>query len=177
MRAVKYFRVFRVRELAGRSGSASETPPLNPPRRSKEVGVAHRHNSRQQGKRYRPATNEGTGNAAGGKADPTSTTSLPAPPLAKNADVKQTVKGGVLRTRSSARLCTTTPQTASACWPAGAASGRWAWRGRGARRGSRRVRVVCRAERRRDKFKRQRRSGVMVCVSVFVTHQEARGRF
>ena len=26
-------RVFRVRELAGRSGSASETPPLNPPRR------------------------------------------------------------------------------------------------------------------------------------------------
>ena len=65
-----------------------------------------------------------------------------------------------------------------ACWPAGAASGRWAWRGRGAaRRGSRRVRVVCRAERRRDKFKRQRRSGVMVCVSVFVTHQEARARF
>ena len=33
------------------------------------------------------------------------------------------------------------------------------------------------AERRRDKFKRKRRSGVMVCVSVFVTHQEARGRF
>ena len=65
-----------------------------------------------------------------------------------------------------------------ACWPAGAASGRWAWRGRGARRGSRRVRVVCRAaERRRDKFKRQRRSGVMVCVSVFVTHQEARVDF
>ena len=28
-------RVFRVRELAGRSGSSSETPPLNPPRRSK----------------------------------------------------------------------------------------------------------------------------------------------
>ena len=27
------FRVFRVRELAGRSGSSSETPPLNPPRR------------------------------------------------------------------------------------------------------------------------------------------------
>ena len=54
---------------------------------------------------------------------------------------------------------------------------RWAWRNRGARRGSRRVRVVCRAERRRDKFKRQRRSGVMVCVSVFVTHQEARDRF
>ena len=64
-----------------------------------------------------------------------------------------------------------------ACWSAGAASGRWAWRGRGARRGSCRVRVVCRAERRRDKFKRQRRSGVMVCVSVFVTHQEARDRF
>ena len=64
-----------------------------------------------------------------------------------------------------------------ACWPAGAASGRWVWRGRGARRGSCRVRVVCRAERRRDKFKRKRRSGVMVCVSVFVTHQEARGRF
>ena len=60
------FRVFRVRELAGKGGSASEAPPLNPPRRSKEVGVAHRHNSRQQGKRYRPATNEGTGNAAGG---------------------------------------------------------------------------------------------------------------
>ena len=77
------FRVFRVRELAGRSGSASETPPLNPPRRSKEVGVAHRHNSRQQGKRYRPATNEGTGNAAGCKADLTSTTSLPAPPPQK----------------------------------------------------------------------------------------------
>ena len=53
----------------------------------------------------------------------------------------------------------------------------WVWRGRGARRGSCRVRVVCRAERRRDKFKRKRRSGVMVCVSVFVTHQEARGRF
>ena len=33
------------------------------------VGVAQRHNSRQQGKRDRPATNEGTGNAAGGKAD------------------------------------------------------------------------------------------------------------
>ena len=31
-------RVFRVRELAGRSGSSSETPPLNPPRRSKEAG-------------------------------------------------------------------------------------------------------------------------------------------
>ena len=60
---------------------------------------------------------------------------------------------------------------------AGAASGRWAWRDRGARRGSRRIRVVCRTERRRDKFKRQRRSGVMVYVSVFVTHQEARGRF
>ena len=29
------FRVFRVRELAGRSGSASKTPPLNPPRRPK----------------------------------------------------------------------------------------------------------------------------------------------
>ena len=27
------FRVFRVRELAGRSGSSSKTPPLNPPRR------------------------------------------------------------------------------------------------------------------------------------------------
>ena len=53
-------------------------------------------------------------------------------------------------------------------WPAGAVTGRWAWRDRGARRGSRRVRVVCRAERRRDKFKRQRRSGVMVCVSAFV---------
>ena len=26
-------RVFRVRELAGRSGSSSKTPPLNPPRR------------------------------------------------------------------------------------------------------------------------------------------------
>ena len=65
-----------------------------------------------------------------------------------------------------------------ACWPAGAANGRWAWRGRGARHGSCRVRVVCcRAERRRGKFKRKRRSGVMVCVSVFVTHQEARGRF
>ena len=61
-----------------------------------------------------------------------------------------------------------------ACWPAGAAIGRWVWRGRGARRGSCRVRVVCRAERRRDKLKRKRRSGVMVCVSVFVTHQ-ARG--
>ena len=35
----------------------------------KEVGAAHRHNSRQQGKRYRPATNEGTGNVVGGKAD------------------------------------------------------------------------------------------------------------
>ena len=30
---LEYFRVFRVRELAGRSGSSSETPPLNPPRR------------------------------------------------------------------------------------------------------------------------------------------------
>ena len=29
---VGQFRVFRVRELAGRSGSASKTPPLNPPR-------------------------------------------------------------------------------------------------------------------------------------------------
>ena len=29
----RQFRVFRVRELAGRSGSASKTPPLNPPRR------------------------------------------------------------------------------------------------------------------------------------------------
>ena len=48
------FRVFRVRELAGRSGSSSKTPPLNPPRRSKVVGVAHGHNSKQQGKRYRP---------------------------------------------------------------------------------------------------------------------------
>ena len=46
MRNYQVFRVFRVRELAGRSGSSSETPPLNPPRRSKEVGVAHRHNSR-----------------------------------------------------------------------------------------------------------------------------------
>ena len=65
-----------------------------------------------------------------------------------------------------------------ACWPAGAANGRWTWRGRGARRGSCRVRVVCRAERRRGKFKRKRRrSGVVVCVSVFVTHQEARDRF
>ena len=64
-----------------------------------------------------------------------------------------------------------------ACWPARAASGRWAWRGRGARCGSRRVRVVCRAERHRDKIKRKRRSGVMVCVSVFVTHQKARSRF
>ena len=50
--------------------------------------------------------------------------------------------------------------------PARAPCVRWAWRGRGPRRGSRRVRVVCHAERRRDKFKRQRRSGVMVaCVS------------
>ena len=77
------FRVFRVRELAGRSGSSSETPPLNPPKRPKEVGVAHRHNSRQQGKRYRPATNEGTGNVVGRKANLTSTTSLPAPPPQK----------------------------------------------------------------------------------------------
>ena len=30
-----YFRVFRVRELAGRSGPSSETPPPNPPKRSK----------------------------------------------------------------------------------------------------------------------------------------------
>ena len=45
------------------------------------------------------------------------------------------------------------------------------------RRGSRRARVVCHAERRRDKFKRKRRSRVMVCVSVFVTYQETRGRF
>ena len=52
----RVFRVFRVRELAGRSGSASETPPLNPPRRSKEVGVARHHPPRkQQGKRYSPA--------------------------------------------------------------------------------------------------------------------------
>ena len=29
----RVFRVFRVRELAGRSGSSSKTPPLNPPRR------------------------------------------------------------------------------------------------------------------------------------------------
>ena len=29
------FRLFQFRELAGRSGSASEAPPLNPPRRSK----------------------------------------------------------------------------------------------------------------------------------------------
>ena len=28
----RVFRVFRVRELAGRSGSSSETPPLNPPK-------------------------------------------------------------------------------------------------------------------------------------------------
>ena len=68
---------------AGRSGSSSETPPLNPPRRSKEVGFAHRHNSRQQGKRYRPATNEGTGNAVGYKADLESTASPPAPPPQK----------------------------------------------------------------------------------------------
>ena len=34
-RARRVFRVFRVRELAGRSGSARKTPPLNPPRRSK----------------------------------------------------------------------------------------------------------------------------------------------
>ena len=34
-----------------------------------------------------------------------------------------------------------------------------------------------RPKRRRVKFKRKRRSGVLVCVSVFVTHQEARGRF
>ena len=61
--------------------------------------------------------------------------------------------------------------------PARAPCMRWAWRGRDPRRGSRRVRVVCHAERRRDKFKRQRRGGVMVCVSVFVTHQEARGCF
>ena len=61
--------------------------------------------------------------------------------------------------------------------PACAPCGRWAWRGCGARRGSRRARVVCHAERRRRKFKRKRRSRVMVCVSVFVTHQEARGRF
>ena len=37
------------------------------------------------------------------------------------------------------------------------------------RRGSRRARVVCHAERRRGKFKSKRRSRVMVCVSVFVT--------
>ena len=62
--------------------------------------------------------------------------------------------------------------------PARAPCVRWAWRGRGdPRRGSPRVRVVCHAERRRDKFKRQRRSGVVVCVSLFVTHQEARGCF
>ena len=59
--------------------------------------------------------------------------------------------------------------------PARAPCVQWVWRGRGPRRGSRRVRVVCHTDRRRDKFKRQRRSGVMVCVSVFVTHQEARG--
>ena len=58
-----------------------------------------------------------------------------------------------------------------------ASCGRRAWRGCGARRGSRRARVVCHAERRRGKLKRKRRSRVMVCVSVFVTHQEARGRF
>ena len=61
--------------------------------------------------------------------------------------------------------------------PARAPCVRWAWRGRDPRRGSRRVRVVCYTERRRDKFKQQRRGGVMVCVSVFVTHQEARGCF
>ena len=61
--------------------------------------------------------------------------------------------------------------------PARASCGRRAWRGCGARRGSRRARVVCHAERRRGKLKRKRRSRVMVCVSVFVTHQEARGRF
>ena len=37
------FRVFRVRELAGRGGSASEAPPLNPPRRSKVAGITLRH--------------------------------------------------------------------------------------------------------------------------------------
>ena len=66
------------------------------------------------------------------------------------------------------------------CWPAGAAN-------MGGGHGGAVVLVVgrvtfvscivCRAERPRDNFKRQRRSGVMVCVSVFVTHQEARGRF
>ena len=40
----RVFRVFRVRELAGRSGSSSGTPPLNPPRRSKVAGIALRHN-------------------------------------------------------------------------------------------------------------------------------------
>ena len=68
----------------GRGGSASEAPPLNPPRRCKVVG----YNSRQQGKRYMPATNEGTGNAVGYTADLESTTSLPAPPPQKNADAK-----------------------------------------------------------------------------------------
>ena len=55
-RIIQVFRVFRVRELAGRSGSASETPPLNPPKRPKEVGVARRHTPKQQGKRYSPAS-------------------------------------------------------------------------------------------------------------------------
>ena len=36
----------------------------------------------------------------------------------------------------------------------------------GARRGSCRVRAMCHAERRRGKFKRKRRSGVMVCVGI-----------
>ena len=35
------FRVFRVRELAGRSGSASKTPPLNPPRRRFQFATVH----------------------------------------------------------------------------------------------------------------------------------------
>ena len=55
----RVFRVFRVRELAGRGGSASEAPPLNPHSGSKEVGVAHRHCSRQQGKRYKPRNEAG----------------------------------------------------------------------------------------------------------------------
>ena len=45
-------------------------------------------NSRQQGKRYKPATNEGTGNAAGGKADLTIGHVATCPSArAKNADV------------------------------------------------------------------------------------------
>ena len=32
---------------------SERTPPLNPPKRPKEVGVARRHNSKPHGKRYK----------------------------------------------------------------------------------------------------------------------------